>query len=364
MSARGTAFIFSYNADDEDVQAIAEALQREPSHLIATNPTSSRRAGLGSTSRRLYVDDDFIPYGPTTFRKGLVRFVPGGVLGGDHPDDAERIKREDKGKGRAVDDTGTKREEGEGEDEDEDRNRLPTRKLEVSGNQVKGLYASIVGLRTPSTSLPSTASSSGLPSPPTLKLPRLENDGSKSAREPDIVLSSDSEPEPTSEREDGDDEHDDIVILDPLTNLPELRTRPDLVAKPRLKPRLIPELLVDPSSEPLVVPPTYYALPETNFGYRLLAKQGWKEGTTLGRQGSGLKVPLRAVEKYDRRGLGLDTGKDKRGRWKLTAREKEDERRRAALEERDHRGKGSRGMAKKVRMDNAERKAWIAYMNR
>jgi len=349
-----TGFIFSYNAEDEDIQAIAAALQPT---FIATNPSTPRRAGLGAANRRLYVDDDFIPYGPTTYRKGKVRFVPGGLLGGE---EALEIKQE-KGKGKAID-----QDEVKDEEEEEEKPRPQKRRLE--GNEVKGLYASIVGIRrpVPSTSSSTIATPARSPSPPERK-PKLPSPSipslSSQFKEADIVLSSDSEPESPSPADDPDD--DDIIIVDPLTNLPEARLPlpPSLPSKkPRLKPRLIHELL-GPSNDPILIPPTQYGLHETNFGYRLLSKQGWKEGNTLGKQG-GLKVPLKAREKFDRKGLGLEEGKNKKAQWKMTQKEKEEERRKMELEERDKRGRGTRGMARKVRIENAERKAWIAYMNR
>ncbi|GAA5971228.1 hypothetical protein JCM3765_007145 [Sporobolomyces pararoseus] len=360
MSGAGssTGFIFSYNAEDEDVQALASALQTPPSTFATTTSTTSRRAGLGSAPRRLYVDDDFIPYGPTTYRKGKVRFVPGGLLGGEEEEPQIGVKQE-KGKGKATDQHYVKEDE-------EALVAKPQRKVEMSGNAVKGLYASIVGLRsTPSTSTSSATTPRRSPSPHLDRKPQFSPPSkptlSSSTTEEDIVLSSDSEPEPPSPEENpSDSEDDDVIILDPLTNLPESRILPPPRKKPRLKPRLIHELLGD-STDPVLVPPTHYALPETNFGYRLLSKQGWKEGATLGKQG-GLKVPLKAIEKFDRKGLGLE--EKKKAQWKLTAKEKEDERRRVELEERDKRGRGSRGMARKIRMENAERKAWIAYMNR
>jgi hypothetical protein len=147
--------------------------------------------------------------------------------------------------------------------------------------------------------------------------------------------------------------------------------------RPRLEPRKIHELLGE-TTDPILVPPTYYALRETNVGYRLLSKQGWKEGETLGptrepddetREGGrgGLKVPLRAIEKFDRKGLGSaqeERGKGKgKGRWKMSGKEKERERAKMREEEIGKRGKGEKGMERQLERENRERKAWIAYMN-
>ncbi|GAA5906462.1 uncharacterized protein JCM6883_004486 [Sporobolomyces salmoneus] len=348
-----TGFIFSYNSTDSDIRALSTVLQEDLSTHNPSSSSTSRRAGLGSASRGLYADDEFTPYGPTTFRKGAVRFVRGGLLGGDNTEELD-VKREDKGKERALDQDEVKEEEAPG-----------NRRKELSGNEVKSLYAGIVSIRSkPATS---TASSSSKPilkrarsTPPPKTIPPLST--SSSRREPDIVLSSDSEPEePLSDADEPLSDDDDVIILDPLTNLPESIPRaPAPSKKKRLKPLLIHELLGD-SSSPLVVPPTYYALPETNFGYRLLSKQGWKEGETLGLSG-GLKVPLKAIEKFDRKGLGLEDRR--KANWKKTRKELEDERREAERAERDRRGKGERGMERTRKREQEERKAWISYMNR
>lgn len=51
--------------------------------------------------------------------------------------------------------------------------------------------------------------------------------------------------------------------------------------------------------------PTSIALPESNKGYKMLKdKMGWKEDEGLGAQSQGIKVPIRAVQKRDRKGVG------------------------------------------------------------
>ncbi|GAA6015522.1 hypothetical protein JCM11491_004381 [Sporobolomyces phaffii] len=355
MSAGGssTGFIFSYNADDEDIRQLSAAV----SHFIASEAEPRRRAGLGSsTRRRPYEDDEFAPYGPTTYRRGAVRFISGGLLGTTHDPEVKHEDVEGKGKGKA-----------------------PGQAKELSGNAVAGLYQSIVGIRPnsdpprqpPASVAPRARSLRPSPNPPAPSAPYASPSLPKEAEI--IILSSDSESASSDEDDDDaspksppanledEDEDDDIVILDPLTNLPERVAPP---RRRRLLPRSIHEL-VGSAHDPVVAPPTHYAIGETEVGYRLLARHGWKAGETLGRTRiAGLKVPLRAVEKFDRKGLGLSDARQQRARWKLTEKEKEEERRTREREQRDERGRGERGMAKKAKMDNAERKAWIQYMNR
>ena len=288
-----------------------------------------------------------------------MRFVPAkegnGLLG------STQVKSEGdvKGKGKAI-------------DQDEEGIKIePKERARVTGDSVKGLYANIVGLRSSTSSGSTSNASPARPPPPRqLKRPRSRTSPlSTPKREPDIILSSssssesesDSPPSPSTPNSD-----DDIIIVDPLTSLP-ITTSPIIPPPPRrrdrLKPLLIHEMLSLPStsSQPLV-PPTYYALPDSNVGYRLLHKQGWREGETLGplnkEQGRGLKVPLKAKEKFDRAGLGVV------GKRKMTGEEKEEERMKRVREERERRGKGTRGMERKRLEERRERKEWISYMNR
>ncbi|GAA6062558.1 hypothetical protein JCM10212_004119 [Sporobolomyces blumeae] len=384
------AFIFSYNHDDSDIRALSRSLAPPLDHLTATStstlPSSSRHAGLGLSREAFPRDDDFIPYGPTTHRRGPMRFVPakqgGGFLAStdadlDPGDDRPTVKVEGKGKGRATD--GIKYES-----DDEDRPSLePTRppppRTALSGSAVRGLYASIVGLRTePSATRATSTDHSEAP-------PRIPTKRTRAPSiEADIVLSSDSDVEIKDEDEtrkidddghqpaddDNGQDEEEVVVLDPLTNLPESRSLGSASRRRQgLQPLLIHELLADRrASDPALVPPTYYAVPESNYGYRILAKQGWKAGRTLGPDGSGakgLKVPLKAVEKFDRRGLGSESNREgSKARRKMTEREKEEERRNETQVERDRRGKGARGMARQKKKEADERKAWISYMNR
>ncbi|KAH8942853.1 hypothetical protein BDL97_13G017800 [Sphagnum fallax] len=53
-------------------------------------------------------------------------------------------------------------------------------------------------------------------------------------------------------------------------------------------------------------------LPETNIGFKLLKKSGWKEGTGLGASEQGRLAPLETHVKQDRRGIGAENKKKKR----------------------------------------------------
>ena len=61
-------------------------------------------------------------------------------------------------------------------------------------------------------------------------------------------------------------------------------------------------------SQPLV-PPLQYGLHSSNIGYTMLQRLGWVENTGLGQQEKGRKVPIKALEKFDRKGLGVDRKK-------------------------------------------------------
>eukprot|EP00268_Persea_americana_P005638 TRINITY_DN11907_c0_g1_i1.p1 TRINITY_DN11907_c0_g1~~TRINITY_DN11907_c0_g1_i1.p1 ORF type:complete len:135 (-),score=26.52 TRINITY_DN11907_c0_g1_i1:193-564(-) len=51
------------------------------------------------------------------------------------------------------------------------------------------------------------------------------------------------------------------------------------------------------------------AIGSSNIGYKLLKKQGWKEGTGLGISEQGRLVPLQTHVKNDKRGLGAEKKK-------------------------------------------------------
>ncbi|PVU90096.1 hypothetical protein BB560_006239 [Smittium megazygosporum] len=47
------------------------------------------------------------------------------------------------------------------------------------------------------------------------------------------------------------------------------------------------------------------SLQQDNVGYKILKKLGWKDGSGLGKQLDGIKVPIKSVKKRDRAGIGL-----------------------------------------------------------
>ncbi|GJN92762.1 hypothetical protein Rhopal_005800-T1 [Rhodotorula paludigena] len=433
MASARPAFIFSYNAFDPDIARLDASTSRD-----IAGPSSSRHSGLGAARSYGYGgaqgyagqegDDDWVPtYGPTTYRRGRIRFVPAkaaafGVIPGS---DGLAPTIDLKGKGKAVE---ASDDEGADDADAPDALALPPpsapKPSPLTGTAVRGLYASIVGLHSAPASLPSSPKPPRDPDPPpplraSTAPPKRKPAAAPPARPPErpaqtqrsavenedvLVLSSDSEDESARDdtASDSDDDDDDLVVMDPLTGEPEVRpnTAPTSSShsstfshhtsdpsKPRLAPLLIHELLAPPSSSASpastagsdsgsgalrpFVPPTHYALKPDNPGWRILQRQGWREGGVLGAvpaPGSGaaprgLKVPLRAKEKFDRRGLG---GEERAGaRVGKVERRRERERVREGEErERERRGRGARGMERVQKREERERKAMIAYMNR
>ncbi|KAK9896775.1 hypothetical protein P389DRAFT_83993 [Cystobasidium minutum MCA 4210] len=62
----------------------------------------------------------------------------------------------------------------------------------------------------------------------------------------------------------------------------------------------------DKDSKPLI-PPTYYGVRSSNVGYGMLQRLGWAEDRGLGSSELGRKTPLKASDKHDRKGLGVDS---------------------------------------------------------
>lgn len=56
-----------------------------------------------------------------------------------------------------------------------------------------------------------------------------------------------------------------------------------------------------------LVPPTHYGVRSSNVGYGMLQRLGWTEDTGLGSSQTGRKAPLKASDKHDRKGLGVDS---------------------------------------------------------
>uniref|UniRef100_UPI00398F4768 G patch domain and ankyrin repeat-containing protein 1 n=1 Tax=Pristiophorus japonicus TaxID=55135 RepID=UPI00398F4768 len=51
--------------------------------------------------------------------------------------------------------------------------------------------------------------------------------------------------------------------------------------------------------------PTYYFIPESNVGFKMMLKDGWNKETGLGPEGKGQKFPVKTVLKRDQKGLGF-----------------------------------------------------------
>lgn len=102
----------------------------------------------------------------------------------------------------------------------------------------------------------------------------------------------------------------------------------------------------------------------------MLQKSGWKEGQGLGILEKSIKVPILAILKTDRVGLGMIAAQGerrKRNDGPILAKKKgkrERRREREIAEEAEAaRGKGRTGMARDYHRDERERKAMLNYMN-
>lgn len=78
------------------------------------------------------------------------------------------------------------------------------------------------------------------------------------------------------------------------------------ITDPDSHARSLAHLLAVSRPQPLKVP-TYFAIGPTNRGRRMLEASGWSEdsGRGLGAQGQGAVAPIRASDKHDRLGIGL-----------------------------------------------------------
>ena len=65
------------------------------------------------------------------------------------------------------------------------------------------------------------------------------------------------------------------------------------------------------------------ALPETNKGFKMMAKMGFKQGQSLGKSEDARKEPIQVTVKDDRSGIGLESEKKRKYReqWEAAARE-------------------------------------------
>lgn len=232
---------------------------------------------------------------------------------------------------------------------------------------VKELYESIIRTSTSTLPLSSLPSSHAIP------------------KAPDVDLTFDSDSSASSS-----EDEDDVQIINPQTQLPYPPLLKSKVFRKR-KPQIpsIPDILgpTSSTSKP-IIPPIHYGIGSNNIGWKLLVKNGWKEGDGLGAiipstistsmiedgadtleiieeinhgtGGIGRKVPIRAELKIGRGGLG-SSNSISRG---MTKKEKEVRRLKEEKERLERRGKGSRGIARKQKADKIERAHWNEYLKR
>jgi len=244
------------------------------------------------------------------------------------------------------------------------------------GALVSNFYAGLVGLNTTHPAeLPTPER--GPPRPP------------QPPPDVDLTLDGDSDSDGANVELPSDD---DLVILD-SDGLPERApTAPPRSKRRRLPPLPLPSALLPSADHTPHTPPIQYALRENSFGYSLLTRQGWRPGQPLGPPpapapaisptalaavpcstagpsavaltfdagyAQRLVVPLKAVEKHDRRGLGPNTEEDRRRRKaEDEARKLEKERKR-----REALTKGVGTVAREQKRESQWRRDMLAYMN-
>lgn len=296
------AWIFSFDGPPAPAPAVPSLAHAIP---LYAPPTKSHSGISARPSLDDEAPDEDASYGPTLKRRGNVRFVRAKLAGVD-----------EKGKGR-----------------ERDAEVPPVAK----GEMVRGLYESIVGPRA------DAAASSSTPPATAVAVTRHARPS------PDVDLTL-------------DDSDDDLVILDPTTGRAEapplVRIRPPR----RRNPAALLDLILPPTAAPLV-PPLSYGIKPNNIGWRMLAKQGWKEGEGLGPadvEARGLKVPLKASDKFDKKGLGVSKEHGERSRKRVRELE-EVKRREDKQRERDSRG--GKVAAKRSKRDADSRRELLAYLN-
>lgn len=205
-----------------------------------------------------------------------------------------------------------------------------------------------------------------------------------------------------------EEDDDDIVILDPVTRRPDpFSTYSDNRKRTRgARERAVHELVAEPEAKRPKLP-VVYGIPQSNKGWQMLQRAGWSRDQPLGpsrhplsasssahakdngepamstalvrvRSDSStdseadwsddvqenvsgdedetdkrLKVPLKASEKFDRKGLGGSTE---------TKKERKERELRDALGE--SKAVTARALHRKQKRETAYRKAMLAYMNR
>lgn len=230
--------------------------------------------------------------------------------------------------------------------------------------------------------VPSTSTSFLRSTPSTLVAHAKSTQGKSTSVTPDLDLTlSDSPP--------SSDTDDDLIICDSLTSLPLPplpRSNPLTTKTRKAKLQSITDMLADfvPRQAPVVVP-TQYGIGMDTIGWRMLSKQGWKVGEGLGRGAGafvldeegglikdrtlgaveGIKVPIQAIERMNRSGLGIaqDKGKAKpyRERDNGVKMKKKGKRERGREREKQE---ALTVVAKRYAAEKRERKELLAYLNR
>lgn len=226
------------------------------------------------------------------------------------------------------------------------------------GATVKSFYESLVGLPLPPRPLERA--------PP--RPPQPEPDL-------DLTLGDSASDDDEDQATDAPNSDEDLVILDsqghPETTIP----RPPRIRRRRQPPPPPPAALLPTSLTPHA-PPIQYILPETSFGYSLLRRQGWHEGQPLGPKpvaqdnatapgppnthfAQRLIVPLKPVEKHDRRGLGPTTEESRREQKEaMAARKREKEERRRAGQ-----SQGVEAIRREQKREEWRRRELLAHLN-
>ena len=114
-------------------------------------------------------------------------------------------------------------------------------------------------------------------------------------------------------------------------------------------------------AQPLV-PPTRYAIRAGNVGYEMMKKLGWAEEQGLGSTETGRKVPLRAVEKFDRKGVGVDASR-KRMLEENEGKVSKGSRKAKAVKTAKPLAKNKRELLQAQRSEMQQFKAGLAYLN-
>jgi len=320
-------------------------------------PYRSQRAGLG-----LQIDwsDTDATYGPTTRRKGPLRFVRAIAASEGVGDSGYESLEQCESGDRKVERRAMDKEELESADSGSGQTERVSSREGTAG--VRSIYERIVLARaSASTTTPPAAQKRARQS--VKQEPARKEPPASSRRQAEVIYVTDSD----SDEDEATREGEEVTERAVTVFKPPERTRvPDPFTpwhQRKATPRTIHELLAtatpsDGNSDDgqPYVPPVYYGIKETSKGWKMLARQGWTEGEALGpvreETRKALLVPIRPVEKQDRKGLG-------------NAVERKRERAGNEREEARHpKVKGGRDRAHVQSREQEKRRAMLAYMNR